>query len=52
VVIDPATKTFLRFRDEGFVRYIPEAKVEHLDHLKDKLLSSKENLPVYLIDSI
>lgn len=52
VVIDPATKTFLRFKDEGFVPYIPEAKTEHLDHLKDKLLSSKENLPVYIIDSI
>ncbi len=52
VVIDPGAKTFLRFKDEALVRYIPEAKVEHLDHLRDKLLSSKENLPVYLIDSI
>ncbi len=52
VVIDPSTKTFLRFKDEGFVAYQPEAQIEHLDHLKDKLLSTKENLPVYLIDSI
>lgn len=52
VVIDPATKTFLRFKDEGFVPYHPEAHIEHLDHLKDKLLSTKENLPVYLIDSL
>lgn len=52
VVIDPATKTFLRFKEEGFVSYHPESQIEHLDHLQDKLLSSKENLPVYLIDSI
>lgn len=52
VVIDPSTKTFLRFKDEGFVPYQPESEIEHLDHLRDKLLSSKENLPVYLIDSL
>ncbi|RIW14539.1 DUF2309 domain-containing protein [Algoriphagus lacus] len=52
VVIDPSTKTFLRFKDEGFVNYIPESHIEHLDHLKDKLMSTKENLPVYLIDSL
>lgn len=52
VVIDPFTGTFLRYRDEGFEPYQPESKIEHLDHLQDKLLSSKENLPVYLIDSL
>lgn len=52
VVIDPTTKAFMRFKDEGFVPYQPEAHIEHLDHLKDKLLSTKENLPVYLIDSL
>lgn len=52
VVIDPFTGTFLRYRDEGFEAYQPESKIEHLDHLQDKLLSSKENLPVYLIDSL
>lgn len=52
VVIDPATKAFLKFKDEGFVSYFPESEIEHLDHLRDKLLTSKENLPVYLIDSI
>jgi uncharacterized protein YbcC (UPF0753/DUF2309 family) len=52
VVIDPRTKGFLRFKDEGFIAYQPQSNVEHLDHLKDKLLSTKENLPVYLIDSL
>ena len=52
VVIDPSTKSFLRFKDEGFIRYQPESQIEHLDHLRDKLLSTKENLPVYLIDSL
>lgn len=52
VVLDPATKTFLKFKDEGFVQYQPEAEIAHLDHLRDKLMSSKENLPVYLIDSL
>ena len=52
VVIDPYTKAFLRFKDEGFIPYLPEAHIEHLDHLQDKLLSTKENLPVYLIDSL
>lgn len=52
VVIDPATKSFLRFKDDGFVIYRPESHIEHLDHLRDKLLSSKENLPVYIIDSL
>jgi uncharacterized protein len=52
VVIHPSTKTFLRFKDEGFVAYKPESHIEHLEHLKDKLLSTKENLPVYLIDSL
>ncbi|WP_111669674.1 YbcC family protein [Algoriphagus litoralis] len=52
VVIDPSTKAFLKFKDEGFIAYRPESNIEHLDHLKDKLLSTKENLPVYLIDSL
>ena len=52
VVIDPHTKALLRFKDEGFVPYTPESKIDHLDHLQDKLLSTKENLPVYLIDSL
>jgi uncharacterized protein len=52
VVIDPESRAMLRFKDESFVVYYPESKIDHLDHLKDKLLSSKENLPVYLIDSI
>lgn len=52
VVIDPKTRTLLRFKDEGFVEYTPESHIDHLDHLQDKLLSTKENLPVYLIDSL
>ncbi|MCU0399522.1 MAG: DUF2309 domain-containing protein [Algoriphagus sp.] len=52
VVIDPKTRTLLRFKDEGFVEYTPDAHIDHLDHLQDKLLSTKENLPVYLIDSL
>lgn len=52
VVIDPVTRGFFRFKDEGFVAYTPESHIDHLDHLKDKLLSTKENLPVYLIDSL
>nr|WP_287937358.1 DUF2309 domain-containing protein [Algoriphagus sp.] len=52
VVIDPVSREFLRFKDEGFVPYSPKAKTEHLDHLQDKLLSTKENLPVYVIDSL
>ncbi|TDQ18591.1 hypothetical protein DFQ04_0394 [Algoriphagus boseongensis] len=52
VVIDPHTKTFLRFKDEAFVQYKPESTIDHIEHLQDKLLSSKENLPVYLIDSL
>jgi uncharacterized protein len=52
VVIDPKTRTLLRFKDEAFVEYTPESHIDHLDHLQDKLLSTKENLPVYLIDSL
>ncbi len=52
VVIDPESRQMLRFRDESFVVYTPESKIDHLDHLKNKLLSTKENLPVYLIDSL
>jgi uncharacterized protein len=52
VVIDPFTKTFLRFKDEGFVAYKPVSQIEHLDHLQDKLMSTQENLPVYLIDPL
>jgi uncharacterized protein YbcC (UPF0753/DUF2309 family) len=52
VVIDPKTRALLRFKDEGFVAYTPKSHIDHLDHLKDKLLSTKENLPVYLIDSL
>jgi uncharacterized protein YbcC (UPF0753/DUF2309 family) len=52
VVIDPESRQMLRFKDESFVVYTPESKIDHLEHLKDKLLSTKENLPVYLIDSI
>lgn len=52
VVIDPKTRALLRFKDEGFVEYTPESHIDHLDHLQDKLLSTKENLPVYLIDSL
>ena len=52
VVIDPKSRALLRFKDEGFVEYTPESHIDHLDHLQDKLLSTKENLPVYLIDSL
>ena len=52
VVIDPKSRALLRFKDERFVEYTPESHIDHLDHLQDKLLSTKENLPVYLIDSL
>jgi uncharacterized protein YbcC (UPF0753/DUF2309 family) len=52
VVLDPNSGDFLRWKDEKFVSYTPLTAVEHLDHLQDKLLSTKQNLPVYLIDSL
>jgi uncharacterized protein YbcC (UPF0753/DUF2309 family) len=52
VVIDPRTGEHLRRVDEKFIPYSPLTHVEHLDHLQDKLLSTKQNLPVYLIDSL
>lgn len=52
VVLDPSSGKFLRWVDEKFVTYIPLTEIEHLDHLQDKLLSTQQNLPVYLIDSI
>ncbi|GMQ24196.1 hypothetical protein Aoki45_08780 [Algoriphagus sp. oki45] len=52
VVIDPEDGSFLRFREEGFEVYVPLSHVDHIEHLQDKLLLSKENLPVYLIDSL
>jgi len=52
VVLDPNSGDFLRWVDDKFVVYSPLTTVEHLDHLQDKLLSSQQNLPVYLIDSI
>ena len=51
VVLDPNSGDFLRWVDEKFVVYTPLTEVEHLDHLQDKLLSTQQNLPVYLIDS-
>jgi uncharacterized protein YbcC (UPF0753/DUF2309 family) len=52
VVLDPNSRSFLRWVDEKFVSYTPLTEIEHLDHLQDKLLSSQQNLPVYLIDSL
>uniref|UniRef100_UPI00404839A1 YbcC family protein n=1 Tax=Algoriphagus sp. TaxID=1872435 RepID=UPI00404839A1 len=52
VVLDPHSGKFLRWKDEKFVAYDPLTTVEHLDHLQDKLLSTQQNLPVYLIDSL
>jgi uncharacterized protein YbcC (UPF0753/DUF2309 family) len=52
VVLDPNSGDFLRWVDEKFVPYTPLTKIEHLEHLQDKLLSTKQNLPVYLIDSL
>lgn len=52
VVIDPATGEFYKFKDETWVPYHPISSIDHIDHLQDKLLGSKENLPVYLIDSL
>ena len=52
VVIDPESGDLLRLVDGRFISYQPIATIEHLDHLQDKLLSTQQNLPVYLIDSI
>lgn len=52
VVLDPISGDFLRWVDGKFVSYTPLTAVEHLDHLQDKLLSTQQNLPVYLIDSL
>lgn len=52
VVLDPNSGDFLRWKDEKFVAYHPLTAVEHLDHLQDKLMSTRQNLPVYLIDSL
>jgi uncharacterized protein YbcC (UPF0753/DUF2309 family) len=52
VVIEPQTRQILRFKEEQWVPYQPLTTIEHLDHLQDKLLSSQQNLPVYLIDSL
>ena len=52
VVLDPNSGDFLRWVDEKFVAYTPLTEVEHLDHLQDKLMSTQQNLPVYLIDSL
>ena len=45
VVLDPNSGQFLRWVNEKFVSYTPLTEVEHLDHLQDKLLSTKQNLP-------
>jgi uncharacterized protein YbcC (UPF0753/DUF2309 family) len=52
VVIDPDSGKLLRLVDGKFISYEPITTIEHLDHLQDKLLSTQQNLPVYLIDSI
>ena len=52
VVIDPDSGKFLRLVDGKFISYEPLTTIEHLDHLQDKLLSTQQNLPVYLIDSL
>ncbi len=52
IVLDPSSGDFLRWVDGKFVSYTPLTAVEHLDHLQDKLLSTQQNLPVYLIDSL
>ena len=52
VVIDPDSGKFLRLVDGKFISYQTLTTIEHLDHLQDKLLSTQQNLPVYLIDSL
>ncbi|MCM0042147.1 MAG: DUF2309 domain-containing protein [Algoriphagus sp.] len=52
VVLDPNSGNLLRWVDEKFVAYTPLTVIEHLDHLQDKLRSTQQNLPVYLIDSL
>lgn len=52
VVLDPISGNFLRWVDGKFVTYTPLTEIEHLNHLQDKLLSTQQNLPVYLIDSL
>ena len=52
VVIEPETRQILRFKEEQWVPYRPLTTIEHLDHLQDKLSTSQQNLPVYLIDSL
>lgn len=52
VVIDPDSGKLLRLVDGKFISYEPLTTIEHLDHLQDKLLSTQQNLPVYLIDSL
>jgi len=52
VVIQPETKEFLQFKDGEFVGYKPLSRIEHIDHLQDKVKDQVGNMPVYLIDSI
>lgn len=52
VVIQPETKQFLQYKDGEFVEYKPLSRIEHIDHLQDKLKDEIGNMPVYLIDSL
>ncbi len=52
VVLDPTTRTFYRYRDGEWVVYEPQTEIQHTDKLREKLMESDQNLPVYLIDSI
>jgi uncharacterized protein len=51
VVLDPSSNEFLHYRDGTFVKYHPIASVNELAHLNKCLMSTEENLPVYLIES-
>jgi hypothetical protein len=51
VVLDPSSNEFLHYRDGPFVKYHPIASVNELAHLNKCLMSTEENLPVYLIES-
>lgn len=52
VVIDPRTKVFHLYRDGAFTAYNPITQITQIAHLQDKLMSSSDNLPVYLVDAI
>jgi uncharacterized protein YbcC (UPF0753/DUF2309 family) len=51
VVVHPVTKTFGRFQSGRFVPYEPESKPQTIDDLTLVFKSSRENLPVYLLNA-